>query len=239
MPCIEITENDVFKLIGFMGSSFYFEILEQVIKGDLKQVILLLNKGIEDGADPVEIYRGFTSYLRAVFLVKTGLPDEFVELSGDEIASLQNIELEREKLTAMLEICLRFEEMVRRSINVRVVIELLFSKLVFNLSRSSESPRKMNNDKDTANPNGKANLKDKLSNRLQNFSPKLAGIIHDVEINDFSKRQLEGNRKVLESVLKNILNGDFTLTLNMTERKQEKNHLAETIKDLFDSEEIK
>ena len=234
-----------------MGSSFYFKILEQVIKGDLKQVILLLNKGIEDGADPVEIYRGFTSYLRAVFLVKTGLPDEFVELSGDEIAGLRNIELEREKLTAMLEICLRFEEMVRRSINVRVVIELLFSKLVFNLSSFSESPRTTNNDKDTANPGGKASLKDKLSNRLQNISPKLAGIIHDVEItrsnkniiisakNDFSKRHLEGNRKALESALKNILNGDFTLTLNMTERKQEKSHLAETIKDLFDSEEIK
>jgi len=142
----EITENDVFKLIGFVGSSFYLEILEQILTGDLKQVILLLNKGIEDGADPVEIYRGFTSYLRAVFLVKTGLPDEFVELSGDEIASLQNIKLEREKLTAMLEICLRFEDMVRRSINVRVVIELLFSKLVFNLSSSSKSPRKMNND---------------------------------------------------------------------------------------------
>lgn len=247
----EITENDVFKLIGFVGSSFYLKILEQVLKGDLKQVILLLNKGIEDGADPVEIYRGFTSYLRAVFLVKTGLPDEFIELSGDEIAGLRNIELEREKLTAMLEICLKFEEMVRRSINVRVVIELLFSKLVFNLSRASESPRKMNTDKDTANPGGKANLKDKLSNRLQNSSPKLAGIIHDVEIkksdksiiisakSDFSKRQLEGNRKVLESALKNILNSDFTLTLNMTERKQEKNHLVETIKDLFDSEEIK
>lgn len=247
----EITENDVFKLIGFVGSSFYLEILEQILTGDLKQVILLLNKGIEDGADPVEIYRGFTSYLRAVFLVKTGLPDEFVELSGDEIASLQNIKLEREKLTAMLEICLRFEDMVRRSINVRVVIELLFSKLVFNLSSSSKSPRKMNNDKDTANPGGKTNLKDKLSNRLQNFSPKLAGIIHDVEIkrsdkniiistkNDFSKRQLERNRKVLESALENILNDDFTLTFNMTERKQEKNHLVETIKDLFDSEEIR
>jgi len=90
-----------------------------------------------------------------------------------------------------------------------------------------------------------------MYNRLLNFSPKLAGIIHDVEIkrsdkniiistkSDFSKRQLERNRKVLESALENILNGDFTLTFNMTERKQEKNHLAETIKDLFDSEEIR
>ncbi len=247
----EITENDVFKLIGFLGSSFYLKILEQVLAGDLRQVILLLNKGIEDGADPVEIYRGFTSYLRAVFLVKTGLPDEFVELSDDEIAGLEKIELGRKKLTAMLEICLRFEEMVKMSINVRVVMELLFSRLVFGLSSSAGSARETSNEKSTTNPEGKVNLKEKLFERVQSFSPKLAGIVCDADFNksgkdviisaksDFSRRQLEENKKALESALKNLLPGEFTLTIDMTEQKEKKNNLAEAIKDLFDGEEVR
>ena len=247
----EITENDVFKLIGFLGSSFYLEILEQVLAGDLRQVILLLNKGIEDGADPVEIYRGFTSYLRAVFLVKTELPDEFVELSDDEITGLEKIELGRKKLTAMLEICLRFEEMVKMSINVRVVMELLFSRLVFSLSGSAGSVRETSNEKSTTNPEGKVNLKEKLSERVQSFSPKLAGIVCDADLNksgkdiiisaksDFSRRQLEKNKKALESALKNLLPGEFTLTIDMTEQKEKKNNLAETIKNLFDGEEVR
>jgi DNA polymerase-3 subunit gamma/tau len=247
----EITENDVFKLIGFLGSSFYLKILEQVLAGNLRQVILLLNKGIEDGADPIEIYRGFTSYLRAVFLVKTGLPDEFVELSDDEVAGLEKIELGCKKLTAMLEICLRFEEMVKMSINVRVVMELLFSRLVFGLSSSAGSARETSNEKSTTNPEGKVNLKEKLFERVQSFSPKLAGIVCDADLNksgkdviisaksDFSRRQLEENKKALESALKNLLPGEFTLTIDMTEQKEKKNNLAEAIKNLFDGEEVR
>ncbi|GAJ02569.1 unnamed protein product, partial [marine sediment metagenome] len=53
----EVTEEDVFKLIGFLGNDFYFTLLNKILTVDLSKVIVMLNKGIEDGADPVEIYR--------------------------------------------------------------------------------------------------------------------------------------------------------------------------------------
>jgi len=86
---------------------------------------------------------------------------------------------------------------------------------------------------------------------MQSFSPKLAGIVCDADLNksgkdviisaksDFSRKQLEENKKTLESVLKTLLPGEFTLTIDMTEQKEKKNNLAEAIKNLFDGEEVK
>ena len=132
----EVTEEDVFKLIGFLGNDFYFTLLNKILTGDLSKVIVMLNKGIEDGADPVEIYRGFTNYLRAAFLIRTGVPCEFVELNSEEIEVLKNIELSRDETIHLLEICLRFEDIVKRSVNVRIAIELLFSQLILCLTKS-------------------------------------------------------------------------------------------------------
>lgn len=247
----EITENEVFQLIGFLGSSFYFELLEQVIDGDTRQVILLLNKGIEDGADPIEIYRGFTSYLRAVFLTKTGLPEEFIELSNDEIAALQKIQIDCKQLVIMLGICLEFEDMIRRSVNIRVAMELLLGKLVLSANNSDRSTRSKVDEKIKKNPGNKINLRDQLTKKLQGASPKLAGVVHDANLkkdgdnilisakSDFSKRQLEKNRKTIESALKDLIDGNFTLTISITTQRKDKNDFVETIKTLFDSEEIR
>jgi len=247
----EITEQDVFKLIGFLGSSFYIKLLKNILARDLKLVIELFNEGIEDGADPIEIYLGFTNYLRAIFLAKTGLPDEFVELSKDEIAALQDIELDHERLVLMLETCIGFEEMIRRSMNIRVVMELFLSRLVLDLSASEASAPIRKTEKGEANPGGKTNLKEQLSKKLQSISPKLAGVVHDAEVNkdgnniiisaknDFSKGQLEKNRETLEKILRELSKEDLTLTIDINMQKKEKDNFVETIKTMFDSEEIR
>ena len=247
----EVTEKDVFKLIGFLGSSFYIKLLKHILAQDLKQVIELFNEGIEDGADPIEIYRGFTSFLRAVFLAKTGLPEEFVELSKDEVAASQDVQLDRERLIMMLETCIGFEEIVRRSVNIRVVMELLLSRLVLSTCGSDEPAHVTKTEKSKANPGNKTSLKEQLSKKLQSSSPKLAGVVHDADLkreskniiisakNDFSKRQLEKNKETLEKALKELLKEDFELTIDITMQKKEKNDFVETIKTMFDSEEIR
>jgi DNA polymerase-3 subunit gamma/tau len=229
----EITEQDVFKLIGFLGSSFYISLLKHILAQDLKRVIELFNEGLEDGADPVEIYRGLTSFLRAIFIAKTGLPDEFVELSEDEVTAIQDIPLDRETLIMMLEICIGFEEMIRRSVNIRVVMELLLSRLVLNTGGSAESIQEKKSEKSRKNPSSTTSLKDKLSKKLQSKSPKLAGVVHDADLrkdgnniiisakSDFSKGQLEKNKEILEKALKELAKGDFTLTINMIMQRKE------------------
>ncbi len=244
----EITEEDIFKLIGFLGSDFYFEFLNKILAKDLKQVILILNQGIQDGADPIEIYRGFTNYLRAALLIKNNLPQEFLELNNEEIDYLQKMQLSESEIIRMIEICLRFEEMIRRSANIRIAIELLFSQLVLYLTK----PEKQNNNIDNArDQETDVHIKEGLCKGLQKGTPKLAGIIQKADIkksgnsvticvkNEFSKRELISNQEKLKSILKKLLSSDVILNIEIVQQKREENNLIQTIKVLFGGEEVR
>lgn len=245
----KITENDVFKLIGFLGSDFYFGLLDKIVARDLKQVVLMLNKGIEEAADPIEIYRGFTNYLRAALLTKNDLSQEFIELNEDEVDYLQKIQLKEDDIIHMLEICLRSEEMIKRSTNVRIATELLFSQLILylmnpgkesSMSTSNASPSKRDVD-----------IKGVLCRGLRKTAPKLAGIIQKAKIkkssnsvtifvdNEFSQRELIGKKAKLLPILKTLLNSEFTLSVDIAHQKEEENSLIQTIRVLFDGEEVR
>jgi len=245
----EITEDDVFKLIGFLGSDFYFALLNKIIAKDLKGVVLILNKGIEEGADPIEIYRGFTNYLRAALLTKNDLPQEFLELNNEEIDYLQKIQLNEGEIIHMLDICLRNEEMIKRSMNVRIATELLFSQLILYFT----NPEKQNSGSISNASSSKkdVDIKEALCQGLQKSTPKLAGLIHKAEIkkssngvtifveNEFSKRELISKQTKLESILKTLLNANVTLNVEITQQKKEDDNLIQTIRVLFDGEEVR
>lgn len=249
----EITEEDVFKLIGFLGHRFYYELLDKALTGDLKQVILLLNKGIEDGADPLEIYRGFTSYLRAAFLIKADVAEEYLELNKEEIEELQKIQINRDMIVNLIEICLGFEDTIKRSVNIRIAMELLFSQLVFFLSKPVKQSTEERDGKDTepSDVEKEANVKDLLFRNLQDRSPKLAGIIHKAHIerngdvvtilieNEFSKKQIINNQKVLKSILKDHMHVNFKIDVKIIQKKEDENNLIKTIKVMFDGEEVR
>jgi len=253
----EITEKDVFQLIGFLSSNFYFDILKGVVAGDLKQVILLLNKGIEDGADPLEIYRGFTNFTRAALLFSINLPDEFVELNAEESELLRKMSLSKSDIINILEVCLRFEELIRRSVNIRIALELLFSQLVLIFSETGRRTRENEAEKirnSGSEENGDVNSNDpgdRIFKKLQKISPKLAGIIHKAEIkkiddrvnilvdNEFSKKQLIDYRKKIEAVLQELFGSSVKLHVEVVEKQKVDNDLVKSIKVLFDGEEIR
>ncbi len=245
----KITEDDIFKLIGFLGSDFYFALLNKIIAKDLKGVVLILNKGIEEGADPIELYRGFTNYLRAALLTKNDLPQEFLELSDEEIDYLQKIPLNEGEIIHMLDICLRNEEMIKRSTNVRIATELLFSQLILNLT----NPEKQSN-KSISNASSSVedvDIKKALCLGLEKSAPKMAGIIHKAEIkksshgitifveNEFSKREVISKQAKLESILKTVVGSHITLNVEIAQQKKEENNLIQTIRVLFDGEEVR
>jgi DNA polymerase-3 subunit gamma/tau len=239
----EITEDDVFKLIGFLGSDFYFDILNNIILKDLTRTLSCFNKGIESGADPIEIYRGIISYLRVAFLIKTGLSQEYLELSDEELDTLKKLPLNKDELINMLDLCIKYEDMIKRSMNVRVAVELLLSQLTFCRQKTIHNK--------TENTFVASYIKEELFTQLQKQSPKLAGIIHDAVIerdgssvtiavtNKFSQTQLSNQEKVLKSILKKILNVDCTITIRLTQKTEKENGLVDTIKALFDGEEIR
>lgn len=236
-----ITEDDVFKLVGFMSSEFYFDLLQKIIQGNHADVLTALNTGIEDGADPLEIYRGVVDYLRAALFVYSDMPQEFLDLSDDEIKKIRSLDIDREKIMHMLEVLLKSEEMVRRSINTRIVIELLFCQLI-----QGDGPAQVT--KDRAD---KGDFKQQLLAVLQAQSPKLSALIQksSVEVKEnnvrvtvdqeFSRKILTGSKDLLETIMKKILTRDVTLLVEVGENIKKENNLEDAIRALFDGEEVR
>jgi stress-induced morphogen len=182
-------------------------------------------------------------------LLKTGLSEEFIELNDEEINRLKALPLDKEGLISILDICLGFEEMIRRSVNIRIAIELLLSHLVLNIPHSQE--HKSKNERTIRAPIDSSDLKMKLLGSLQKKSPKLAGIVqksavvedtHTVIItveDEFSEKQLINNRGIVESIVKEKVNPEHTLTIQRTHGTKRGNGFVDAIKTMFDGEEVR
>jgi len=203
-------------------------------------VLRALNQGIEDGADPVEIYRGLVDYLRAALLVQGDLPAEFLDLGDEEIKKIASMKFSRDEIMRMLEILLHAEDSIKRSMNSRVATELMF----FQLLKSIETPPAQQKD---ANP---GDIKQEILRVLQVQSPKLAALVQNsiVQVdgsnlcirveNDFSKTALVAGQGILEAVFKKVLKHDIAMNVEVADKKKE-NNLEETIRALFDGEEVR
>lgn len=245
----EITEDDVFKLVGFLALDYYAGLLKLILAGDLGKVIALLNQGITDGADPVEIYRGFTNYLRMMLLVKTNVSQEFIDLDKNERELIKKIPLSEKEIIGMLETCLRFEDSIRRSINSRIAAELFLSQLVLSRAPTALQSTQIATDKHT-HARSTVDLAENLAEHLQEKSPKLAGIIRKSEIqkkgkniailtdSEFSKKQITSSKKSIEALLKNLVGSDIETTVEIAQPQQE-DTIINTIKVMFDSEEVR
>lgn len=249
----KINEKDVLDLIGFLGSRFYFELIERIIVGDLKNVIMLLNKGIEDGADPAEIYRGFTLFIRAILFAKTEVPEQFVDLNNEEIKASKKLKVSKERLIEILETCLRFEDPIRRSVNVRIALELLFSQLVLLFGtpeggvKNPKRPQKEEKNPETV----PGDLKALFIKNLQGKSPQLAGLVQKATVtregnevhievdSDYSHRQLIRNQKTLDKIMQPLLDPGSKIIITVVEKKEQEGDLIKTIKGLFDGEEVR
>jgi DNA polymerase-3 subunit gamma/tau len=227
----EITEEDVFKLIGFLGSDFYHALIQHITGQKNAEVLCALNQGIEDGADPLEIYRGLVDYMRSALLVHSQLPSELLDLNDEEI----------EKIMSMLDVLLKSEELIRRSMNARIALELLLCQLV--RSGTATSGRENNTNHQ--------DFKQDIFKALQVRSPKLAALVHksvvkvvgkDVSItadNEFTQKQLLQSKEVLETVFKKVLNQEANLNVAVAENTKKENNLENTIRVLFDGEEVR
>lgn len=243
----EITEDDVFKLVGLIGNEFYISLLNKIATNDLKGMIEELNRAIINGTDPFEVYRGLVHFLRKILLIKLGLTQEYLEASAEEIEFLKSIDLPRPKVIELLETCLRFEEIIKRSMNARIALELLFTHLVTSLFQDETKNRMELIDQAKS-----FNTKDILTTHIAQKSPRLAAIVHQTEVtqngktilikvkNEFQKRELMKQEAVIKEIIGLKFGADFTLEIQTLDRpKTELDELSETIKTMFDGEEVR
>jgi len=245
----KITEDHVFKLIGFLSVDFYIELINKIVQNNLAGVFLLLNKSIEEGADVLEIYHGLINYLRKILLAHIGLNYELIESTAEEINLLEGINLDNFRLIHLIETCLRFEDTIRRSINPRIALELLFAQLASGFP--TNNTKQMKNNQDIFESQRVLSNKERLVVQLSKKSPKLAAIIYQTEVelngkivkilvkNEFQQKALIDNQKILSEALKNILGEDFNLDIKIGEPQKNSESLADTIKTMFDGEEVR
>ena len=236
-----ITEEEVFKLVGFLSTEFYFGLIKRITQGNYADVLRTLNEGIEDGADPLEIYRGLVDYLRAAFLLHSDMPQEFLDVSDDEMKKIRSLDLDRDKIMRMLEVLLRSEDLVRRSTNTRIAVEILFCQLIEN-----EKAIPATNDRGE-----RGDFKQELVRLLQAQSPKLAALIEKSSVvveennvritadHDFVGKMILNSRSILEENFKRLLKRTVGLQVDVGEKLKKENSLEDTIRALFDGEEVR
>jgi DNA polymerase-3 subunit gamma/tau len=236
-----ITEEDVFKLVGFLSTEFYFDLIRKITKGNPADVLRALNEGIEEGADPLEIYRGGVDYLRGALLLYSDMPPEFMDLSDDEMKKIRSLGLNKDKVMRMLEVLLRSEDLVRRSMNTRIAIEILFCRL-------TEDERAVPATNDRAD---RSDFKQELVSALQAQSPKLAALIEKSSVaveqnnvritadHDFVGKMLLSSRSILEATFKKLLKHEVGLQVDVGQNVKKENSLEDTIRALFDGEEVR
>ena len=101
-----------------------------------------------------------------------------------------------------------------------------------------------------SNP-GQQDFKQVAFEALQSQSPKLAALVHkspviidgkDVSIkvnNEFTQKHLLQSKKTIEKVFGKILNQEIELHVEVAEHEKKENDLENTIRVLFDGEEVR
>ncbi|MEO0129131.1 MAG: DNA polymerase III subunit gamma/tau [candidate division WOR-3 bacterium] len=246
----KITEEDVFKLIGFLSVDFYIELMNKIVQNDLAGMILLLNKGIEEGADVLEIYKGLVGYFRKTLLAHIGIDYELIESSPEELNLLKSINLDQARIINLIETSLRAEDVIKRSINPRIALELLLAQFILN-SQTNNKIQSIKNNQDIFQAQKVLTSKEKLIAYLSKKSPKISAIIYQTELkinennveiivnNDFQHKELTANQKLLIEALKSIIGQEVILKINIVEPQKKSNDLTDTIISMFDGEEVR
>lgn len=245
----KITEDHVFKLIGFLSIDFYIDLITNITRKNLAQVFLLLNKSIEEGADVLEIYHGLINYLRKILLAHIGVNYELIDSTAEEIELLNGISIDNACLMNFLETCIKYEDTIRRSINPRIALELLLAQLTSENSAGDRRP--MKNNQDIFDSKNDMSKKDRFIKHLGRKSPKLAAILYqtEAELNDknldilvnseFQQKELLDNKKILNEAIKDIFGEDISLNIKLGESQKNSTNVADTIKTMFDGEEVR
>lgn len=245
----KITEDHVFKLIGFLSVDFYIDLITSITRKNLARVFLLLNKSIEEGADVVEIYHGLINYFRKILLAHIGINYELIDSTAEEIELLNGVSIDNACLMNFLETCIKYEDTIRRSINPRIALELLLAQLTSENSAGDRRP--MENNQNIFDSKNDITKKNRFIKHLGRKSPKLAAIIYQTEVelngknleilanSDFQQKELLDNKKILNEATKDIFGEDVSLHIKLGAAQKNSTNLADTIKTMFDGEEVR
>jgi DNA polymerase-3 subunit gamma/tau len=131
-----IAEKDVINIIGIVERDVLYRIIRSIFDGDLKEGLELIEKGLSEGYDIHQIYKGLISLLRNMMLIKVcdGIPS-FLYIGEEEYRRISDLlrGVEYYEIQNMLHYMLKAEDLLKGSFP-KVSLEILYINL-YNLSR--------------------------------------------------------------------------------------------------------
>ena len=239
-----IGDDDIMRLVGALNWQFYYELMQQILRSDHAEVLRRLNTAIENGAEPLEIYRGFVEYVRAALLADSRVPVELLDLPEEDLENVRSLALGRAQVMGMLEILLNAEDVMKRSVNARIALELLLCRLIVTV----EQPRSRSDNPGTAD--GTPGDKEAILKILEAQSPRLAAVIQKSVLkvegeqahlsveNDFARKALLDNRDLVETAFRKALRREVKLRVDLV-ASDSRNEFEDHVKVLFDGEEVR
>lgn len=79
----KITRKLTEETINYTSMSFFYTLLENILKGKKMETIVHLKKALSSGKDPKEVFYGFLEYIHSIMLSKTLGTDSFLYIEKD------------------------------------------------------------------------------------------------------------------------------------------------------------
>ncbi len=136
----KITEEDVLLMLGLASEDLYFSVLSAVQEKNASKVFSLVQDLYESGKDLSQFAKGLLELFRHLLLFqcagvadKTGMADQFVEMSADAIAEIEKRknDFSRGELLMALSLMGNLQNQLRRNLAPpRLLVEIVLLKLL-------------------------------------------------------------------------------------------------------------
>jgi DNA polymerase III subunit gamma/tau len=121
-----LSAADVATALGLSDTKFFSELVETIEQGDTSRIITLLDEAAVSGRDFKLLYRDLLSYLRTLLLLASGAKDSLTGLENEPLAKAKDVaeRFDPTELLRMINLLLRDDELVSRSEQQRLVVEI-------------------------------------------------------------------------------------------------------------------
>jgi DNA polymerase III subunit gamma/tau len=121
-----LSAADVATVLGLSDTKFFAKLVETIEEGDTSEIITLLDEAAVSGRDFKLLYRDLLSYLRTLLLLASGAKDSLTGLENEPLAKAKEVaeRFEPTELLRMINLLLRDDELVSRSEQQRLVVEI-------------------------------------------------------------------------------------------------------------------
>jgi len=138
-----LTRDVVLDFLGAVSTEFYVELTEHVMKGDISNALIMLDKALADGKDARQVMADWLSHCRSLLISKyVADPESMLNMSADNIALIrkQAVALDLQDINRSIITLSKAINDARYSTQPRVIMEVAMVSLASGTAYGDEQP---------------------------------------------------------------------------------------------------